>query len=209
MKKTVRILTLFTLLVFFVVGCGKKEYLMCKSKVGVCDNRESIDLKEFTEYITTQIKDMIKEYYDVNKISKEYYSKNVYQNLENDINNLNKEKDNILKNIDKKKTVLMKIYDDKVNGVITDSEFNILKEGNSKELEKLNYKVTDINNRINQLKADKEHQIEKEKIFEEYKDIKSLNRVILDAFIKRIIIEKANNDSSERKIKIEWNFHTI
>ena len=27
MKKTVRILTLFTLLVFFVVGCGKKEYL--------------------------------------------------------------------------------------------------------------------------------------------------------------------------------------
>ena len=152
---------------------------------------------------------MIKEYYDVNKISKEYYSKNVYQNLENDINNLNKEKDNILKNIDKKKTVLMKIYDDKVNGVITDSEFNILKEGNSKELEKLNYKVTDINNRINQLKADKEHQIEKEKIFEKYKDIKSLNRVILDAFIKRIIIEKANNDSSERKIKIEWNFHTI
>ena len=191
------------------VKSGKKEYLMCKSKVGVCDNRESIDLKEFTEYITTQIKDMIKEYYDVNKISKEYYSKNVYQNLENDINNLNKEKDNILKNIDKKKTVLMKIYDDKVNGVITDSEFNILKEGNSKELEKLNYKVTDINNRINQLKADKEHQIEKEKIFEEYKDIKSLNRVILDAFIKRIIIEKANNDSSERKIKIEWNFHTI
>ena len=64
-----------------------------------------------------------------------------------------------------------------------------------------------INNDINNLLIDKEKQVDKEKIFEQYKDIKELNRVILDTFISRIEISKVNKDTLTRPIKIEWNFY--
>ncbi len=188
---------------------GKKEYLHCKSGRHACGNNTSIDLEVFTEYITSNITEQINKYYSATSISKEYYAQNVYQNIENEINNLQKEKENIARNIDKKKNVLVKLYDDKVNEVINEDEFNILKESNSKELERLKYRIADIEEKIKQLEIEKNKQSEKEKIFEKYKDIKCLNRVILDAFIKKITIGKVDEDSSSRQIKIEWNFHTI
>ncbi len=51
-------------------------------------------------------------------------------------------------------------------------------------------------------------QNEKEKIFEKYKDINELNRVILDAFVSRIEVGK-EMDNSNRSINIEWNLYTI
>ena len=163
---------------------GKKEYLHCKSGRHACGNNTSIDLEVFTEYITSNITEQINKYYSATSISKEYYAQNVYQNIENEINNLQKEKENIARNIDKKKNVLVKLYDDKVNEVINEDEFNILKESNSKELERLKYRIADIEEKIKQLEIEKNKQSEKEKIFEKYKDIKCLNRVILDAFIR-------------------------
>ena len=116
-----------------------------------CGNNTSIDLEVFTEYITSNITEQINKYYSATSISKEYYAQNVYQNIENEINNLQKEKENIARNIDKKKNVLVKLYDDKVNEVINEDEFNILKESNSKELERLKYRIADIEEKIKQL----------------------------------------------------------
>ena len=45
-----------------------------------------------------------------------------------------------------------------------------------------------------------------EKIFNKYKKINKLNRIIIDEFIDKIYIGKINNETNTRDIKIKWNF---
>lgn len=100
------------------------------------------------------------------------------------------------------------LYEDKVNGVLTSSEF-IIKDTNMIEIEKLKNKLLEIETKIIGLNIEKSKREENKKLFEKYRDIKALNRVVLDSFIKRIVIGKANLETSERPIKIEWNFQNI
>ncbi len=193
------------------VKSGNKEYLRCKGNAGVdghvCDNTESIDIEDLKSYVLDCIKAKIKEYFDLNKLNKEYYKQNIYSNIDNDIKNLEKEKSKIESDIQNKKNILVQVYADKVNGTLDIAEFNIIKESNTSQINQLEDKLLGINNDINNLLIDKEKQVDKEKIFEQYKDIKELNRVILDTFISRIEISKVNKDTLTRPIKIEWNFY--
>ena len=109
--------------------------------------------------------------------------------------------------IQNKKNILVQLYADKVNGTLDISEFNIIKESNSMQISQLEDRLIDINEEINNLMIDKEKQLDKEKLFEQYKDIKELNKVVLDAFISKIEIGKLNKETSERPIKIKWNLY--
>ena len=189
-----------------------KEYLQCKSKRNtegyICDNKEVVDLEKFKEYVLGCIKDKISQYYDESKYSNDRYLQNVYNNIDNDIKNLEKEKINIEKEIEDKKNILIQLYSDKVLGNLTIDEFNTIKVGNKVETDKLNNQLLEINNKIADLVSDKAKQIDKVQLFEQYKDITELNRVILDSFINRIEIGKidhTNNDT--RPIKIDWKLY--
>ena len=74
-------------------------------------------------YLTTL---KINEYFDLSKVSKEYYLQNVYSNIDSDIEKLEKEK----------------------------------------------------------------QQIDKVKLFEKYRNLSDLNKIVLDAFINKIEMEK-------------------
>ena len=68
--------------------------------------------------------------------------------------------------------------------------------------------LLEINNKIADLVSDKAKQIDKVQLFEQYKDITELNRLILDSFINRIEsgkIDHTNNDT--RPIKIDWKLY--
>ena len=93
---------------------------------------------------------------------------------------------------------MVQLYADKVAGNLSDTEFNIIKSSNTIEIDKLNNRLTDIDNDILNLRTDKEKQIDKEKLFEQYKDITELNRVVLDSFISKIEIGKPNSETSTR-----------
>ena len=192
---------------------GNKEYLHCRSnsslKGHVCDNIESVGLEEFKTYILEKIKDKISEYYDFSKVSKEYYLQNVYSNIDNDIESLEKEKQKVSIDIKNKNDILVQLYNDKATGLLSASEFGLIKNNNSVEIEKLNTKLAEIDNKILTLKADKKKQDDSIKLFEKYKDIKELNRVILDAFITKIEIGKVDPETSQRPINIEWNLHSV
>ena len=194
------------------VKAGNKEYLQCRGNTAanghICDNKEVIDLDEFKDYILNCIKDKISEYYDLSKVSNEYYLQNVYSNIDNDIECLEKEKANIEIEIEKKNNILVQLYTDKVNGTLSPTEFNIIKNSNTIEIERLNSKLSEIDNNIINLTADKAKQNEKEKLFEKYKDINELNKIVLDAFISKIEIGKVNPETSTRSINIQWNLYT-
>lgn len=84
----------------------------------------------------------------------------------------------------------------------------ISQNSNTIELEKLNVKLSEIDTEILNLKSDKSKQIDRVKLFEQYKDITELNKVILDAFITKIEIGKIDPQTSERPINIEWNLYS-
>ena len=92
-------------------------------------------------YLTTL---KINEYFDLSKVSKEYYLQNVYSNIDSDIEKLEKEK----------------------------------------------------------------QQIDKVKLFEKYRNLSDLNKIVLDAFINKIEIGKIDPLTSERPINIYWNLYS-
>ena len=188
-----------------------KEYLQCKGNSTIdghiCDNREVVDLAEFKDYVLDCIKDKIKQYYDVSKVSEEYYLENVYTNIDKEIEQLEKEKGSIEIDIENKNNILVNLYADKVAGNLSQEEFNTIKSGNSIEIEKLKSKLLDINTNIANLNTDKAKQIDKVKLFEQYKDITELNRVVLDSFISKIEIGKTDEETKARRIDIEWNLY--
>ncbi len=191
---------------------GIKEYLQCRGNSyrngHICDNTESINLEELKSYVLESIKNKISEYYDLSKVNKEYYLQNVYSNIDNDIERLEKEKQNIELEIATKNNILVQLYNDKATGVISATEFGIIKNSNTVEIEKLNVRLTDIDSEISNLKSDKMKQVDRVTLFEKYKDINELNKVVLDAFITKIEIGKVNYQTDERPIKIEWNLHS-
>ena len=69
-------------------------------------------------------------------------------------------------------------------------------------------RLIDINQEISNINIDKQKQEKNVELFEKYKNIKELNRIVLDEFIKRMEIGKIIPETSERDIKIEWNFYT-
>lgn len=188
------------------------EYLQCKSKKSngsgyICDNREVIYLGEFKDYVLRCIKEKINQYYQTAKLNNKEYLEKVYTNIDRDIKELETEKVNIEGEIEIKKNVLVQLYSDKVTGGLSIDEFNIIKAKNMKEIDELKNKLSDINNKITSLVSDKAEQIDKVKLFEQYKDITELNRVVLDSFINRIEIGKIDKTSETRPIKIDWNLY--
>ena len=121
---------------------------------------------------------------------------------------MEKEKQKIEDELEKKNNVLVQLYNDKATGVISPTEFGIIKNSNTVEIEKMNAKISEINSEISTLRIDKDKQIDKLKLFEKYRDISELNKVVLDAFVTRIEIGKIDSQTAERPIKIEWNLHT-
>ena len=63
-------------------------------------------------------------------------------------------------------------------------------------------RLIDINQKISNINIDKQKQEKNVELFEKYKNIKELNRIVLDEFIKRMEIGKIIPETSERDIKI-------
>ncbi len=102
----------------------------------------------------------------------------------------------------------LSLLNDKVTGVLSETEFGIIKNSNTIEIEKSKEKLSQLDSEIINLKSDKSKQTDRIKLFEQYKDITELNKVVLDAFVTKIEIGKVNSQTSERPINIEWNLYS-
>ena len=190
----------------------KKEYLVCKSNSSVdghvCDNTKAVELNEFKKYILNCINEKINKYYELSKLSDEYYIQNIYNNIDHDLQNINKEKNKLQTEIEKNRNILVQLYADKVAGNITLEEFNLIKRSNEIQLENTNAKINNLSIRESRLIEEREKQKNQVEIFEKYKNLKELNKVVLDTFINKIEIGKNVEGTGQRSITIEWNFYT-
>ena len=142
---------------------------------------------------------MYNTYVDNNTVASKIQVSNGYQDK---LVLLNKKVNSIETSIEKLNCRLKNIYIDKIDNVITNEEFIVLKEDFSKEKQSLESNLQNIKNEIietENLLNKSQNQIE---IVSKYKDIKELDFVTVNTLIDYI---EVGGNRNNRIINIHWN----
>lgn len=185
----------------------KRAYLQCKGnkKYHTCDNNRSIRYDIIENYVLGAINDLLKKCNK--KLLEEEYNATLERENRQDtlITNLNKEKANLEKKINESKLYFKNLYTDKLKGVISDSDFSMLRDEYTKDVESYQVRLEDIEKQLEDTEERKENSKDIESILKKYKHIKKLTRIIVDEFIEKIYVGALNKETNTREIKIEWN----
>ena len=185
----------------------KRAYLQCKGnkRYHTCDNNKSIRYDIIENYVLDSINDLLKKCNK--KLLEEEFNATLERVNRQDtlITNLNKEKANLEKKINERKLYFKNLYTDKLKGVISDSDFSMLRNEYTKDVESYQTRLEEILIQLDETKERKENSKDIESILKKYKHIKKLTRVIVDEFIEKIYIGTLNKETNTREIKIEWN----
>lgn len=188
---------------------GKQAYLVCRNKHDSgglsCINKRSVRYDYLETVVMDEINKILKNYYDKCKVEQNYYAKKVESQTENKILALREEMIKARRVVEKKEKALAMLYDDRVNGIIDDSEFSFLKNKNKAEKDDCENRLKIIEQEIQKLEQEKEKKADKEKIIKKYKKITKLNRVIVDEFIKKIEVGCVDPITKKRKFQFIWN----
>ena len=185
----------------------KRAYLQCKGhkKYHICDNIKAIRYDVIEEYVLESINSLLEKCNE--KLLKDKYSLELErQNRQNNyIVSLNKEKVSLEKKLNESKLYFKNLYTDKINGMISDNDFSMLREEYSRDVESYQKRLEEIANEISKTEEKKENTKDIESILKKYKHIDKLTRIIVDEFIEKIYIGKYDKKTKTREIKIEWN----
>lgn len=190
---------------------GKQAYLQCRSNKrtgGVfCNNNRAIRYDVLENVVLEQINIQLQKYYDKTKVEKNYYAKKIENDIGKNLEILENEKKELNREINKKQRALTMLYDDRANGIISVSEFSLIKSQYSLNIDEYNNRISKINEEILNLKNKSNEKKKKEIILKKYKKIEKLTRVIIDEFIDKIYIGEIDPITNKRNIRIEWNVH--
>ena len=183
----------------------KHSYLVCsQSQNGYsqCLNSKAIRYEIVEQVILGEINKKINNYFDEN-ILIEKLENIINKNLLKKKNLFNSQKSQIMKRKKKNEVYLKNLYEDKINGIITNSQFKQLLNEYNNEQDSYTDLIYNIDKKINYYKNI--NKVDK-KIINKYKRLDKLNRIIIDEFIDKIYIGKINKETNARNIKIKWNF---
>ncbi|MFR5756083.1 MAG: recombinase family protein [Lachnospiraceae bacterium] len=185
------------------------QYLTCKSrKSGVyCENNLSIRVDKLEQFILNEINEYIKVYYNSKTLNEKYQKLNTKNNkneIQEKMKTLEKEKQDLERTQSKKNSYLKKLYEDRIDGFITDDQYRAFCKEYDEELKELQSRIDLLNDEITSLNQKHNDMIDRDKIFSKYKQIKKLDKNILDDFIERIYIGAVDKETNEREINIVW-----
>ena len=176
-----------------------KPYLHCRNHRhagGItCDNTKLIRYEVLEELVLNEINTMIDKYANQKNLEKNYYSKKAQRDYKKDLIILQKEREEINKKISKINERFAMLYDDKADGIISATEFVMLKNKYQYDINNFNTRIDEINKEINELR-EKENIAESERsTLEKYTQqginhLDKLDRFTLDQLISKIVIGK-------------------
>lgn len=181
---------------------GRYNYLACrtrKTKNGVCDNEHGIRLDELEEIVLAEINNLLNRYYDIGFIGeiKKPKTKDNHNSILTQIENLQFE-------IKKNDNRLARMYTDKLDGIITETQFLTYREKYQAESERHKKSIEYLESKLNRYNINLSS-FDTRNIIEKYRKIDNLTFQIADEFIEKIIIHK-KVDGEKRKIEIKWKF---
>ena len=187
---------------------GKRAYLQCKGnkKLHICNNNRSMIMDELQQIILDEINKLLENFYDLDTLDKNYQNRKSNNNIKiNEIQILETEKNNLDKKINENKNYYKKLYEDKVNGIVTEDMFKMLTKDYLDDIETMTKRISIINNEIESISKQQENKKKSIDILKKYHHIDSLNKVIIDEFIDKIYIGNYDNESKTRDIDIVWD----
>ena len=188
---------------------GKRAYLQCKGnkKFHICPNNKAIRMDSLEEILLNAINDLLDNYYDKNNLKELYENRQEQDTNNNDsIKALIKEKEDLNKKISNNKTYYRNLFEEKVKGVISEDMFQMMSKDYFNEIENMMKRIEIIDKQIDELKVEKKEKKNADSILKKYKNIKELNKIILDEFIDKVYIGEYDKENKTRDVEIEWNF---
>ena len=186
-----------------------KAYMRCKGnfKFHTCHNNRSIRMDKLEEIIITAINDLIKKYYDKDNLQEIYEQNQKFKSDDKEkLEALNKEINNLTKRINDNKIYYRNLYEDKIKGNVNEDMFNMMSKDYLNEIENMTKRMKIIEEDIKRIETAKSEKKNAENVMKKYKQVKELNRVILDEFVDKIYIGELDKETNTRNIEIEWNF---
>ncbi len=191
-----------------------KPYLHCrnhrKTASMSCDNTSYIRFEVLEDLVLNEINTMIDKYASQKSLEKNYYAKKTQKDYEKDLIILQKEKEDIKKKISKINDRFAMLYDDKADGIVSATEFVMLKKKYQYDINNFNIRIDEIDKEIHELKEKTNMDESERSILEKFtrqgiKHLEKLDRFIIDQLISKITIGK-KDENNNRPIKIFWNF---
>jgi len=182
---------------------GRYKYLRCRTvKISAdkCLNTSSVKLDYLENIVLTEINNLLENFYNPKLIKIDKRS-----NLDDKKIGLETEKQELLATKSKKESYMVKIYEDRLEGIITEEQFKMYNSKFSQELESVNYRLETINNELKALGEKDNVNKNFEKVLKKYKKISELSREVVDEFIEAIYVGKAD-ENGQRVIDIQWKF---
>lgn len=185
----------------------RHEYLVCSNNrdgYNNCINRESIRYDFLEKIVLVEINKFISIYYDEERLIN-LDKNNRVDSPFNNLKILEKQVKDINKKIVKNRGYIKSLYEDKVDGIISEDYFKFLMDDYSRNEEFYNNQLDSIKEEINKIKW-RQHNKKKKILFNKNKAFDKLNRAIIDEFVYKIYVGNIDNTTNTRNIKIIWNF---
>ena len=189
---------------------GKIPYLKCKSrKMADCDctNVESIRCDKIENIILDEINKQLDLYYNIDELKRNYIiQKKSYDAVTLDKREiLNKEKETLEEKLDAKKEHYKSLYEDKLEGIINQEDYLILKDKFVKEIKNYKKRIETIEKELKMIEINEQNIKTSKEIFEKYRHINKLTKEIVDEFIDVVKVGKINKEAKVRDIDIHFN----
>lgn len=189
---------------------GKTSYLKCKGRRILneeCINDKSIRCDVLEQIILEELNKQLEKYYSLSKLKKQFelqkrkLDKSNYSRTES----LRLEKKDLESKIEKKNEYYKTLYEDKIDGIISEKDFMMFKEKFSKEIYDYKSRMTIIEEELQKIKNIEDNVQNREAIFNKYRHIDKLNKEIVFEFIDKVWIGKVDPKTNVRDIDIELN----
>lgn len=175
--------------------------LVCATyKIGAmnCPNSKAMRGSVIENIIIEQLNSLIRDYCNVDNIAIADKHREQLQAIRRTISGLEKQQQDI-------EDKLTRLYEDRLSGVITVSEYKMFSSRYTADIEGIKTKIANANERLAQAKNEQTEQDNAKALIARYTHIDSLTREIVDSFIDTIHIGESV-DGQPREISIDWNF---
>jgi site-specific DNA recombinase len=171
----------------------RHEYLVCSNNN--CLNK-SIRYDMLEGIMLKEVNTLVSKYYDSELLKKYSLDKKI---VINKISALIRQQSELRNRVSKTDNYLKFLYEDKVDGIVTDEYFIKLSNDYKNDKKIIEDNIKSIDNKINYYKN-----YFNDDITDKYKCFNKLNKVIVDEFVDKIYVGKIINN--KRMIKIRWDF---
>lgn len=124
------------------------------------------------------------------------------QNDDNLLETLNDNLEKLQYRIDELNRIIKQLYEDKVNGIITDKRFQILLKDFEEEHSITGSKITNTNDSISKLNNRIYNASQWLDIISKYANVTELNREILDELIEKIVVNEITTPENKKSITV-------